>query len=144
VSHGETAPKAGRDAYPCLFVDLDVSGLEPGPSTRAQRRALFPPSFCQVEMICSLHNASDREETSQWRKDGRWKWHGGDSQKSFQLVDPAQGLPVFTDSASSRNDVPGCMYSCEEGGAMKDSDWFVVKKSNHWRDRTGKESNIGR
>ncbi len=67
-------------------------------------------------------------------------------QKSFQLVDPAQGLPLFTESASSRNNVPGCMYSCKRAARRKISDWFVVKKSNHWRDRSGKESNddIGR
>jgi hypothetical protein len=25
--HYDTAPKAGRDAYPCLFVDLDVADI---------------------------------------------------------------------------------------------------------------------
>ena len=41
VSHGETAPKAGRDAYPCLLVNLDALSIRARGYQKARCRAPF-------------------------------------------------------------------------------------------------------
>ena len=75
----------------------------------AQQHVPFPPSSCKIGATCGIHNASNQGSAvcGLWTMNVNIKleWHWSDLQKSFQLVDTAQGLPALMDSASSRNNV---------------------------------------
>jgi hypothetical protein len=79
-----------------------------GAKTRARQQAPFPSSFYVLEWACDLqvHNQYD-QRISSVRIETVWVH----LQRSFQLVVPAKGLPIFrvTDSTSSKP-VPGGTY----------------------------------
>jgi hypothetical protein len=98
------------------------------------------PVYTKLEKPAAFRDEKKNLETCSRKErpnvgvDGSGSWcvnEESDLQKSFQSVDPFQGLPVYWVNASSIPRHPGCMYPWRMAALWKIDGWFAERTSYH-------------